>query len=101
MTLRPLALAVAGGGLLLTGCGGSPSVSTDDLERRISSQIEETVGSAPDGVSCDEPLDAEVDATTTCVLTVGEEKYEVEATVSTVDGSEVELDLDVADAPMD
>lgn len=99
MTSLPRAFAVlAGTVLLLTGCS-SNAVEPDDLAQEVSSQLEATVGQAPDDVTCPEGLDAEVGAETRCTLTDGDATYGVSVTATAVDGDEVTFDIAVDEEP--
>lgn len=82
----------------LTAC--SNSVSTSELETQISDTLEAQVGQAPDDVTCEEALPAEVGATTRCELTDGEDVYGVDVTVTSVEGNVVNFDIEVSETPI-
>ncbi|MGY5764836.1 DUF4333 domain-containing protein [Brachybacterium sp. DNPG3] len=92
--LAPLALA-AMGALALTAC--SSSVSASDVEEQISTQYEAQVGTAPDEVSCDEDLPAEVDAQITCSMTVEGQEVPLTVTVTSVEDGTASFDIEVAE----
>ncbi len=94
---KTLAL-VAGSLLALSACSGTASVSSDDVAQQISDQLAAQVGTAPDSVTCPSDLPAEVGATITCELTADGQTLPVTATVTTVDGSTVNFDIQVADS---
>lgn len=104
MSARPLTLArslvLVTAGAALAGCGllGPGSVPAADVEEQVTSELTELVGQAPDDVSCPEDLPAEEGAAITCVLSAGGETIDVEVTAASVDGSDVQLDIQVADA---
>jgi sRNA-binding carbon storage regulator CsrA len=78
---------------VLAGCG--QTVDSGDLTDQVSAAVQEASGSAPDGVDCPDPLDAEEGATTTCEVTVGDESGDVGVEVTGVDGDTAEFDVDV------
>ena len=92
---KTLAL-VAGSLIALSACGGTASVSSDDVAQQISDQLAAEVGTAPDSVTCPSDLTAEVGATVTCELTADGQTLPVTATVTSVDGSTVIFDIQVA-----
>lgn len=82
----------------LTAC--SNSVSSSDLETQIIDALEAQVGEAPDDVTCDDDLPAEVGATTQCRLTDGETVWPVDVTVNSVEGNTVHFDIEVGETPI-
>jgi hypothetical protein len=94
---KSLAL-VAGSLFALAACSGTASVSADEVEQQVSDQLAAQVGTAPDSVSCPEDLPAEVGATMTCDLTAGGQSLPVTVTVTSVDGSTVNFDIEVAES---
>ena len=93
-TLAALAATV----LLLTGCSAN-AVDADELADEVSTQLEATVGQAPDDVECPEGLDAEVGAETRCTLTDGDTTYGVSVTATAVEDDEVSFDIAVDEEP--
>ncbi|MBB3661434.1 MULTISPECIES: DUF4333 domain-containing protein [Prauserella salsuginis group] len=89
---RVLALSVLGVAVFgLAGC--SMYVEKDDLEEQVSSSISQQ-GMPVDSVDCPDDLDGEVDATTTCTVTVqGGTEVKTDITVTSVDGDEVRFDI--------
>lgn len=87
---------------LLAGCtvGQTVTVSPDELARQVSTMLEEQVGVAPDAVECPETLDGETGAETRCELTAGDERYGVTVTVTSVEGTQVGLDIQVDQEPL-
>ena len=104
MTARPRVIArslvLVTAGAALAGCGmlGGSSVPAAEVEEKVTSELTELVGQEPDDVSCPEDLPAEEGAGITCVLSAGGETIDVDVTVSSVDGSDVQFDIEVADA---
>ncbi len=89
----------------LAGCsgevsiGGPGSVSTEDLEEQVSTQLTETVGQAPDDVTCPDELPAEEGEEVRCELTADGTTYGVTVTTTSVEGETVNFDIQVDDEP--
>ncbi|WP_139978149.1 DUF4333 domain-containing protein [Nocardioides litoris] len=94
LAAAPLAALALG----LSACS-SGAVPQSDVEDRISSELEEQVGQAPDDVSCPDDLEAEEGATLECTLTAGEDELGVTVTVDSVDGDTVNYGIVVDDQP--
>jgi hypothetical protein len=86
--LLPL-LALA---LMLAGCG-DPAVSSADVEAQAEEQFSQQF--PVDSVDCPEDLPAEVGATIQCVLVSEGQSFEMTATTTSVEGSDVEFDLEL------
>ena len=72
----------------------------DDLEEQISTKLTEQVGTEPKDVTCEDPLPAEEGEEVTCTLTAPDDtEYGVTVTTSSVDGDNVEFDIQVDDEP--
>lgn len=89
---RFAALSVLGVAALgLVGC--SAYVEQDELEKQVSSSISQK-GMKVDSVECPDDLDGEVDATTTCTVTVpGGTEVKTDITVTSVDGDQVRFNI--------
>ncbi|WP_150245406.1 DUF4333 domain-containing protein [Nocardiopsis quinghaiensis] len=91
--------------VLSTGCsfdfgiGGPAAVDADQVAQRSSEMLTEQIGQAPDGFTCPEDLPAEVDAEIRCELTHGGESLGVTVTTTSVDGDDVQWDVQVDEAP--
>lgn len=72
----------------------------DRVERTVQDALEKDVGQRPDSVECEDGVDAEVGRTVRCVLTAGDDRLGLTATVSGVDGSDIRLSVAVDDQPM-
>lgn len=85
--------------LSLSACSvsTSSSIDADALSDQVSDTVAEQVGQSPDDVSCPDDLEAKVDATTTCVLTVGEDTIDATVTVTSVKDGTASFDVQVAD----
>ena len=104
-SLVVLAVSAALASPALTGCsfeasvGGAPAVDREALEQKISDQLAEEVGRAPEEIVCPGDLDAEVDATIECTLNDSGESYPVSVVVTGVDEDteQVSFDFEVGD----
>ncbi len=81
----------------LAACG-TAAVPAVDVQTQISEQLAAEVGQAPDSVTCPGDLPAEVGASMTCELTAGKEQLPVMVTVTAVDGTDVNFDIEVGGA---
>lgn len=81
------------------GFGQATTVDRDDVAAQISSQLAAQIGETPDSVECPDDLDAQVGATMTCVLTHAGTSYDVNVSVTAVEGDNVSFDIQVADQP--
>lgn len=96
-----LVAAAAFAGLALFGaCSSTSSIDEAELESKVASQLAETTGQEEPNVDCPSDLDAEVDATIECELTVdGEDAvYPVTVTVTELDGDVANFDIEVGEA---
>ncbi|WP_444962331.1 DUF4333 domain-containing protein [Nocardiopsis sp. M1B1] len=90
--------------LLSTGCsfefsiGGPDAVSAEQVAERSSEMLAEEVGQTPDGFTCPEDLPAEVGAEIRCELTADGQTLGVTVTTTSVDGDDVQWDVEVDDA---
>lgn len=104
-TAKASAIALAFVGFGATGCtfdvnGGvetSPSVPRERVERIVKERLTETVGRSPDSVSCDDGLDAAIDASIRCTLTADGETHGLTATVTGIEGDTVNFHIQVDD----
>ncbi|MQY11538.1 hypothetical protein SRB5_16570 [Streptomyces sp. RB5] len=84
-----------------TGATGPASVSTDELEKKVSSSLTETVGQTPESVDCPDSLESKEGATTRCTLTAGDgTQFGVTVTAGKPNGASVHLNVKVDDKPM-
>lgn len=84
--------------LSLAAC--SFSVDSDDLETQISNELAELAGYAPEEIDCPDDLEAEVGATTQCVLTHEGVSLPVDVTVTSVEDRNVAFDIEVGEEPL-
>lgn len=84
--------------LALAGCsaevttGDAENVSQSDLEDRVTGMYTPDDPDATVDASCSGDLDAKVDASQDCHLTVGDQEADVRVQVTSVDGSDTKLD---------
>ncbi|GAA5146833.1 hypothetical protein GCM10023340_18340 [Nocardioides marinquilinus] len=81
------------------GESADPVLVIEDLEERVSTGLTETVGQAPEDVDCPDDLAAEADAETRCTVTADGQTYGATVTVTSVDGADAQLDIQVDEQP--
>lgn len=97
---RLLAVMAMAGMLALSACGDD-TVDRAELEQEVSTQLEAEVGVAPRSVDCPDDLDAEVSASTRCVLTADDgTRIGVTVSVTGTDGGRVRFSIEVDDRPL-
>ena len=98
--MRRTLVVLAGSLLALTaGCGGEREVSTGLLEQQVSTQLEATVGRAPDVVTCPDALPAETGERVRCSLEADGTTYGMDVTTTAVEGDDVRFDIEVDEQP--
>jgi ABC-type glycerol-3-phosphate transport system substrate-binding protein len=91
---RHASIAIISAGLLaLAACSSTASVSQSDVESEISAQWEAQNGAPPEDVTCPGSLEGTVGTTMKCDITSGELILPVNVTVTSVDGSKVNFDI--------
>lgn len=95
MITRFAAPALAALALALTGCSQTVTVDEADLEAEVSRQLEASVGQAPDEIDCPGDLAGEEGTEMRCTLTAGEDELGLTVTVTGVDGTDVDFDVQV------
>ncbi|MDQ4115149.1 MAG: DUF4333 domain-containing protein [Actinomycetota bacterium] len=77
--------------------GSTPGVTVDEieLEERVSTSLEQQVGQKPDQIDCPGDLTGKVGETMECTLTAGADQLGVTVTVTAVNESTVDFDLEV------
>jgi hypothetical protein len=85
--------------LCLSACGASV-IAADDVATESEDRLEEQIGVRPD-ISCPDELEAEVGAEVRCTLTAEDDptEYGVTVSVTSVDGDDAQLDIQVDDEP--
>jgi hypothetical protein len=78
----------------MTGCSSGPgAVSKDDVAGQVSSKMTDASGNKPDSVSCPEDLKAQVGAQVNCAMKVKGQPFNVNVTVTSVDGDQAKFDM--------
>ncbi|GAA1877546.1 hypothetical protein GCM10009836_68700 [Pseudonocardia ailaonensis] len=90
---RTVGTLVAAGGLLLGLSACSYSVAADDVKSQITSAVQDQLQAAPTSVTCPSDLDAKVGATLTCTVVMPDQKFDVVAKVTAVEGKDVKFDI--------
>ncbi|MCY7395577.1 MAG: DUF4333 domain-containing protein [Nocardioides sp.] len=101
-----VAAAVVVTALGLAGCSGSVSVGGDEpvvdraeVEEQARTQLGRTVGREPEDVTCPGNLTGELGETMRCSLTDSGTTLGVTITVTGVERTDVQFDIDVDEAP--
>jgi hypothetical protein len=98
--VRTLLISGAAGGLM-AGAGAcscsigtsSHAVSKNDVAQQITSKLTDAAGNKPDSVSCPSDLEAKVGAQLNCTMKVKKQTFNVNVTVTSVNGSDVKFDM--------
>ena len=99
LTARTLLISGAAVALVATaaGCscsvGTSHSVSKSDVASQITSKLTDAAGNKPDSVTCPNDLPAKVGAQLNCEMKVKNQTFNVNVTVTSVEGSNVKFDM--------
>jgi hypothetical protein len=99
LSRRLLALAAPLLALGLTACGAD-AVSTDELEDKVASMLEDETGNAPDVVDCPDELPAEEDESVRCTYEMLGYEMGATLTVAGVEDGRVDFRLQVDDEPL-
>lgn len=97
--VRTLLISGAAAGLLAgaTACscsvGSSHAVSKSDVAGQITSKLTDAAGNKPDSVTCPNDLPAKVGAQLNCEMKVKNQTFNVNVTVTSVNGSDVKFDM--------
>jgi hypothetical protein len=97
--VRTLLVAGAAAGLMASAgacscsVGGSKSVSKGDVASQITAKMTDAQGNKPDSVTCPGDLPATVGAQLNCDMKVKDQKFNVNVTVTSVNGSDVKFDM--------
>lgn len=75
------------------GAKGPGAVSKSDVQGQITTKMTDANGNKPESVSCPGDLTAKVGAQLNCEMKVKDEKYNVNVTVTSVDGKDVKFDM--------
>lgn len=86
-------MASAGACSCSVGSTGPKTVSKKDVAGQIITKMTDANGNKPSSVSCPDDLPAKVGAQTNCEMKVKDETYNVNVTVTSVDGKDVKFDM--------
>lgn len=89
------AMAILGAALMGLAACGQATVPAADVEQQVATQLEAQVGQAPDSVTCPGDLPAQMGAKLECELTAGGDTLPVFVTVTAVNGTDVNFDIEV------
>jgi hypothetical protein len=98
--VRTLLVSAAAAGLM-AGAGAcscsigssSHSMSKSDVASQITSKLTDAAGNKPDSVTCPNDLPAKVGAQLNCEMKVKNQTFNVNVTVTSVNGSDVKFDM--------
>jgi Domain of unknown function (DUF4333) len=86
-------MASAGACSCSIGSSSSHAVSKSDVASQITSKMTDAAGNKPDSVTCPSDLPAKVGAQLNCEMKVKNETFNVNVTVTSVNGSDVKFDM--------
>ena len=85
---------MAGVGACSCSIGSSShAVSKSDVAQQITSKLTDAAGNKPDSVSCPDDLPAKVGAQLNCTMKVKNQTFNVNVTVTSVNGNDVKFDM--------
>jgi Domain of unknown function (DUF4333) len=97
--VRTLLVSAAAAGLMASAgacscsVGSSHSVSKSDVASQITSKMTDAAGNKPDSVTCPSDLLAKVGAQVNCEMKVKNQTFNVNVTVTRVNGNDVKFDM--------
>jgi len=71
----------------------SPAVGKSDVASQITSKMTDAAGNKPDSVTCPSDLPAKVGAQLNCEMKVKNQTFNVNVTVTSVNGNDVKFDM--------
>jgi mRNA-degrading endonuclease toxin of MazEF toxin-antitoxin module len=99
--VRTLLISAAAAGLMAgvgacscsIGAGGPKAVSKSDIADQITAKMTDAAGNKPSSVTCPGDLPAKVGAQVNCEMKVKDQNFNVNVTVTSVNGSKVNFDM--------
>ena len=97
--VRTLLVAGAAAGLMASAgacscsVGSKHTVSKSDVANQITSKLTDAAGNKPESVDCPNDLAAAVGAQLNCTMKVKDQTFNVNVTVTSVNGSDVKFDM--------
>ena len=86
-------MASAGACSCSIGASSSHAVSKTDVAQQITSKLTDAAGNKPDSVTCPSDLPAKVGAQLNCEMKVKNQTFNVNVTVTSVNGNDVKFDM--------
>ena len=86
-------MASAGACSCSIGASSSHAVSKSDVASQITSKLTDAAGNKPDSVTCPNDLPAKVGAQLNCEMKAKNQTFNVNVTVTSVNGSDVKFDM--------
>lgn len=86
-------LVASAGACSFNASTGASTVSKKDVAGQIITKMTDAKGNKPSSVSCPEDLPAKVGAQTNCEMKVKDSTYNVNVTVTSVEGKDVKFDM--------
>jgi hypothetical protein len=86
-------MASAGACSCSIGSSSSHAVSKGDVAHQITAKLTDAAGNKPDSVTCPGDLPAKVGAQLNCTMKVKNQTFNVNVTVTSVNGSDVKFDM--------
>lgn len=83
----------AGAGACSCSVGTSHAVGKGDVAQQITSKLTDAAGNKPDSVTCPNDLPAKVGAQLNCEMKAKNQTFNVNVTVTSVEGSNVKFDM--------
>jgi hypothetical protein len=94
VTEKRLLLAVGVLAVGLTACSSGPDVvNKDDLVGQITAKMTDASGNKPDSVTCPQELKAETGAQVDCAMTIKQQKFNVNVTVTSIADNKANFDM--------
>ncbi len=84
--------------VFLTGCGEA-EVAKADVEKTAMTQLSASVGKPSPPITCPSGLKAKVGTKLVCSIELDGKPYDVDVTVTGIEGSTAKFDVEVAKAP--
>jgi hypothetical protein len=84
---------MAAAGACSCSVGTSSSVSKSDVASQITAKMTDGAGNKPESVTCPADLPAKVGAKLDCTMKVKDQQFNVNVTVTSVNGSDVKFDM--------
>jgi hypothetical protein len=84
---------MAGAGACSCSVSSKHAVSKGDVANQITSKLTDAAGNKPESVTCPDDLTAKVGAQLNCTMKVKDQTFNVNVTVTSVNGNDVKFDM--------